>query len=127
MSKRRGAGDSGSGVGLYRKVSRLPFNEQSAFWEELINDEKSHIGRQIQCVLDWSRTKNDWLLGLFKKLQKHRRPVKNAERDAEIMRLNHIGKTAGEIVLALANRWALTDKRVNAVISRERKKKRSVK
>ncbi len=59
---------------------------------------------------------------LKSKLKKHRRPAKNADRDAEIMKLHGEGKTAGEIVLALRDRYQLTDKNVNAVISRERRK-----
>ncbi|HEX3149573.1 MAG TPA: hypothetical protein VHR66_15975 [Gemmataceae bacterium] len=64
------------------------------------------------------------LLDTLQKLEKHRRPKKNGERDAEIMRLHGAGKTAGQIVLALAARWELSDKSVNAVISRERRKKK---
>lgn len=60
---------------------------------------------------------------LTAKIKKHRRPVKNAERDAEIMRLHGEGKTAGQIVMTLAGRWKLTDRKVTAVISRQRKKR----
>ena len=58
-------------------------------------------------------------------LKRHRKPAKNAARDAEIMRLRGEGKTAGQIVLALKGRFTLTDKSVNAVISREKRKSKA--
>lgn len=64
-------------------------------------------------------------VGFQKQLQKHRKPVRNAERDAEIMRLNAEGKTGGQIAIALSGKWKLKSSTVRRVISREIKKSSS--
>lgn len=121
-----------------RKVLRafydLPPEAARLFGNSLIHDENCHVGQLFKSLTGMLATSTEWegkwmkeTFLLQDKLKKHRRPRRNAERDAEIMRLHDEGKTAGDIVLDLADRWVLTDKQVNAVISRENKRPKPVK
>lgn len=112
----------------------LPPEAAKLFCNSLIHDKNCDIGERFASLTGMLASSTKWrgeLLNevflLQSKLRKHRKPTKNADRDAEIMRLHKEGKTAGDIVLALANRWKLTDRQVTAVISRENKKRKSVK
>ena len=115
-------------------LAALPKNEQDRFWL-LITEHKSNS--HYQEITDfWLKTSTEVAKILFagmtkgfqladttyKQLKKHRRPPRNAERDAEIMKLRAKNKTAGEIVFAMNGRYQLTDTVVRAVISRKRKK-----
>lgn len=60
-------------------------------------------------------------VALEKSLQKHRRPVRNAERDAEIVKLHAAGRNSGQIVIKLRDRWPeLTAGAVRNVIRESR-------
>ena len=61
---------------------------------------------------------------LLEKLKKHRKPKKNAERDARIVTLDAAGKTSGEIVNALRAEYpGINSGQIRAVLARERAKK----
>lgn len=115
-------------------LSEMPEKEQKNFWLLITeNDKNKHYEQMLKILVGYIQsfcgitltTVHDFV-GINKelsaKLKKHRRPAKNAARDAEIMRLHREGKTAGQIVGAMENRFKLTDKIVNTVISRERRK-----
>jgi|GEM_PF-5076164 len=107
---------------LYRQVSALPESELCTFLLLMVRDTESLFGQFFNAICKSTTNRQKTIDSLLKKLARHRKPKKNAERDAEIMRLHGEGKTAGQIALALSGRWKLTDKAVNAVISRERRK-----
>lgn len=119
----------------------LPPEAAKLFCRSLIHDESCMTGELFASLTKSLADSTQFHKSLFReifslqdqayllqhKLSKHRRPPRNKERDAEIMRLHREGKTAGQIVLDLADRWPLTDRQVTAVISRESKKKSPVK
>src|SRR5262249_36620094 len=115
-------------------LARLPPKDQRRFLM-LMTDDPRNIRHQeflelVKKVVDklcgYAANATELLVTemheLLAKLKKHRRPTKNAERDAVIMGLHREGKTAGQIVLALGSRWELSDRMVTAVISRERRR-----
>ena len=121
--------------------------------EQLSNDERDALGKKIgenNTLLSWtvgehshwdkllahsSLVNSAWAAGfktlmdqvreLAKKLHKHRNPRRNAERDAEVMRLTDDGKkTSGQVVKLMKDRWPkLTEHIVRSIISRERRKR----
>ena len=117
-------------------LSKMPEKSQRRFWL-LITEHRDnwHHRRVLNFFTKATEIITKTLFGgiedfrgemnqLAAQLKKHRRPATNAERDAEIMKLNADGKTAGSIVLDMKDRYPnLTDKMVNAVISRQRDKK----
>ena len=116
-------------INLFDNYRRLEKNIRDLFSFLLMTDRSSYAGSMYslhQGLLDKFHQLSKELLAenvqLESQLQKHRRPKRNGERDAEIMRLHAQRKTAGEIIRALKPKWALTDKQVTSVISRERRK-----
>ena len=115
---------------------KMPEDQQRRFWS-LITEHRDnwHHKQTISKIVGISTELAKTLMqgvtdfhGMLEEehalLQKHRKPVQNAKRDAEIMKLNADGNTAGSIVLDMKERYPnLTDKMVNAVISRQRGKK----
>jgi hypothetical protein len=115
-------------------LSRMTEPQQRRFWL-LITEHKDnwHHQRVLDCFSQIVARLNRITSGavesfieetndLHRKLMRHRKPRKNADRDAEIVRLRNEGKTAGEIIRAMKGKFVLTDKVVNAVISREKKR-----
>lgn len=113
----------------------LPEKEQRRFWVLMIDhpDNKparrfrDHFLKMIEALCGLAGVAADVYVeetnDLLARLRKHRKPAKNAARDAEIMRLHAEGKTAGQIVIALRSRYGtLKDGTVRAVISRKRSK-----
>lgn len=116
-------------------LSAMSADQRKSFWllithhkdnseqEEFLGFFTAQFEEQVKQTLQSFR----WFIqhgnDLYRQLQRHRKPKKNAERDAEIMRLHGEGNTAGQIVRALKHAHPkLNDKSVNAVISRERRK-----
>lgn len=110
---------------LYQAVRALPTPEQLQFLVAMSRDKDTPIGQFFRTLVKKVTRSTEEVQALFEKLKRHRKPKKNVARDAEIMRLRGGGKTAGQIVLALKGRYQLTDKSVNAVISRERRKRKA--
>lgn len=116
-------------IDLMIRFNSLEKAAQDMFCRSLIADGSSFVCETVTFLSDLcaQSTENAKMLSarslkLQAALVKHRNPRRNAARDAEIMRLNSEGKTAGQIVRLIADRWVLSDNAVNAVISRERKK-----
>jgi hypothetical protein len=109
------------GAELFWKLSKLPSIETEHFINEAIQNRQTSMGRFVKGYFDFLEDHGKHLSDLFRQLRRHRKPKRNADRDAEIMRLHSANKTAGQIAHALAGQWKLTDKMVNAVISRERR------
>jgi hypothetical protein len=95
--------------------------------DKVVDKAMNHVVAARENVLEISRARDQLessLNEVLAKLAKHRKPRRNAARDAEIMQLHDEEKTAGQIVLAMKDRYSkLTDKIVNAVISRERRRR----
>lgn len=125
---------------IERLLQDMPPAERERFWVLMTSHPENEAFQEVVDAIgkEWNKAKA--LVGILartirraaeeevsleEKLRKHRRPRANAERDAEIMRLHDEGKTAGQIVQALKNRWPLTDRQVTAVISRTKKQRQS--
>jgi hypothetical protein len=123
------------GKEIYQQCRTFTKEEHGAFLLEMFFDKQSLLGKFFDALMKVAtergvrittlRTERDAnvkkAMQTLAKLKKHRKPRRNAERDDEIMRLYYEDKTAGQIVLALADRWKLTDRQVTAAISHRRK------
>jgi hypothetical protein len=117
-------------------LAQLPNYDRAHFWI-LITNHKDNWAHKLNMesarytVLSFNDLHNSvsedyekYIAHLRIMLAKHRKPKRNAERDAEIMRLHGEEKTGGEIVRKLIKQYPkLNDKTVRAVISRNRNKK----
>lgn len=117
-------------------LSDMSVQERKRFWQIMTEHNDNEHYRKVReffleklqeignatatAVSEFTNETNE----LTTKLQRHRKPIRNAERDAEIMRLHGEGRTAGQIVNALAKQYKLTDKSVNAVIWRQNRKQK---
>jgi hypothetical protein len=131
---------------LEQIVNRLPADEHQSFWLLLLeNTEFPLPGGVFGIILEIvrlsilphiqhlqgnaagagreSETLRTALNDALTKLAKHRRPRRNADRDDKIMALHDQGLSAGKIVQKMKPDYELTDKIVNAAISRERRRR----
>ncbi len=120
-----GASSPSRGAVLYRQVSSLHEPQLCAFLALMARDKESLFGQFFNAFANATVRSRETVDSLLRKLKRHRKPKKNAERDAWVMRLHGGKKTAGQIVLALKGKYQLTDKIVNTVISREKRKSKA--
>lgn len=118
---------------LFAEFERMDPNSRDLFCYLILTDRSCFAGKLFQAQGGFieqfkkiGKSMESRINGLEAMLRKHRKPKRNAERDSMIMDLHRKRKTAGDIVLALASRWKLSDKIVNAVISRERRKTKAI-
>ena len=71
----------------------------------------------LEQFIDRTEKSTRTIEGLWKLLQKHRKPRKNEERDAEIIKLHKEGKTSGQIANLLKDRWQFTAGAARIVIN----------
>ncbi len=53
-------------------------------------------------------------------IKPHRRPRRNEDRDAEIIRLHHSNNSAGQIKIKISDKWEMTESAIRSVIRRYR-------
>lgn len=111
---------------LLEDFRSLPVALQEFVCTQLLNDPTTFAGTVLQDVVQLlnsasEREKKTAEWGMKQKLAilKFGRPKKNAERDAEIMRLHDGGKTGGQIAKAISSKWKVKSATVRRVISRE--------
>jgi hypothetical protein len=96
----------------------MEWEEQKKFWSLMLSHPENRDAREL------CENALAVIQGLYAKVQRHRKPKRNGKRDALItMMKSRFGFTAGQIVEELKGKYPnLTDKQVNSVVSRERKK-----
>jgi CRISPR/Cas system CMR subunit Cmr4 (Cas7 group RAMP superfamily) len=115
------------------RLISMPVEQQNLFWLLITENSKNTHYKEMFRVFseslrhilegkkEYTNESMKLIVKMAKLVSKHRRPVKNEDRDAEIIKLHEEGKSGGEIVNKLKGRFQLKDNTVRRVISDNRR------